>query len=103
MLLGNGDGTFQPYHNYSAPQGSGIAIADMNGDGNPDLIVGTAVNTAIVLLGNGDGTFQRGLEWIVPGSSIGVAAADFNGDGKLDLALAIQSQSFVTILTNTTK
>jgi hypothetical protein len=102
-LLGNGDGTFQPYHNYAAPQGSGIAIADMNGDGHPDLIVGTAVNSVIVLQGNGDGTFQRGLEWIVPGQSIGVAAADFNGDGKLDLALPIQSQSFVTVLTNTTK
>jgi hypothetical protein len=59
-MLGNGDGTFQPFVNYAAPQGSAITIADMNGDGNADLIVGTTVDTANVLLGNGDGDFQRG-------------------------------------------
>ena len=72
VLLGKGDGTFQSPVSYS----SGgywtflAAIADVNGDGFPDMIVtnncasvnanGTCNSTTelSVLLGNGDGTFQ---------------------------------------------
>ena len=63
VLLGNGDGTFQPQHTFAVgPQPFSVAVADLNRDGNPDLVVtdrirgGTAVN---VLLGNGDGTFKK--------------------------------------------
>src|SRR5262249_7693422 len=62
VLLGNGDGTFQaavPYHindNYAAS----IAVADLNKDGKPDLIVG-AGRGVTALLGHGDGTFQPAI------------------------------------------
>src|SRR5262249_40829323 len=74
---------------------NGIVVADINGDGKPDVIVASACNahncdgTIDVLLGNGDGTFQpvknidSGLTFL---SS--VAVADVNGDGKPDLAVA---------------
>src|SRR6266849_5753053 len=36
-----------------------VAIADLNEDGRPDLVVGNLYSTKVsVLLGNGDGTFQ---------------------------------------------
>jgi hypothetical protein len=62
---------------------SAVAVADVNGDGNPDMVVvGGSVN---VFLGNGDGTFQAPISYAIAGSSI--AIADLNGDGKPDLVV----------------
>jgi uncharacterized repeat protein (TIGR01451 family) len=76
LLLGNGDGTFQPAIQLSV-KASIVLAADVNLDGKPDLIADGSL-----LLGNGDSTFQ-------PAQNTGVGApslvGDFNGDGKLDL------------------
>ena len=100
VLLGNGDGTFQPAVSYNSGGlgTSAIAVADVNGDGHPDLLVvnecGDASNcvgnNVSVLLGNGDGTFQAAQATAISCGTNAVASqitvADFNGDGKLDLA-----------------
>jgi hypothetical protein len=72
-----------------------VAVADVNGDGRPDLAVVNG-NSAGVLLGNGDGTFQTVVTFTSGG--ISVAAADVNGDGKPDLLAA---QGVVGVLINT--
>jgi len=42
VLLGNGDGTFQPSQEYpTSGVVRGVAVLDMNGDGFPDFAVGT--------------------------------------------------------------
>jgi hypothetical protein len=101
VLLGNGDGTFQPVVLYGsgAPFAWSEAIADVNGDSKPDLIVGDFNGTVGVLLGNGDGTFQSALTYSVQGDATSVLAADVNSDGRPDL-LVTNGNFFVSVLLN---
>ncbi len=98
VLLGNGDGTFQPAIPYStgAYWADSVAIGDVNDDGVPDLVIadgcqmdGCENGAVSVLLGNGDGTFQPAT---VYGSgdylTKSVALGDLRGNGKLDLVLS---------------
>lgn len=88
VLLGNGDGTFQPAVDYSVGMAPGsVAVADFNHDGNLDLVVTNALGDSVsVLLGNGDGTFQPAITFPTPPDPIFVAVGDFNGDGNIDVA-----------------
>src|SRR3974390_668306 len=60
VYLGKGDGTFQTgvvYGGGSSSGFTGVVLADMDGDGHPDMVVGTQTNTIEILHGNADGTF----------------------------------------------
>jgi hypothetical protein len=88
VLLGNGDGTFQTAVNYDpgrpGSSSNSIAVADVNGDGHPDLEVGNFNSSISILLGHGDGTFQLGATYSSEGQ-FSLAVADVNGDGRPDL------------------
>lgn len=103
VLLGNGNGTFQTALTY-ASGGSflyAVAVADVNGDGRPDLILANGCpnigggscsgdGAVGVLLGNGDGTFQAAVTYAsggFGGFNSQVAVADVNGDGQPDIVV----------------
>jgi hypothetical protein len=105
VLLGNGDGTFTTGQTYTSTDTLGnYVIADLDGDGIPDIAVIDRTSDLILLyVGNGDGTFTASSA--APASTYGtpwdIATGDFNGDGLADLAVATSAQNgpgAVTIL-----
>lgn len=87
ILIGNGDGTFQPAFNYEPMRGTtGIATGDWNGDGKADLAVGG--DGLRVLLGDGAGGFEVTAIYGIHDTLVGsVAVADWNGDGRSDIGV----------------
>ncbi len=97
VLLGKGDGTFQPSLKVVAPAGppllaeiigQRVVLADLNGDRKLDLIVYSSAGNLSIALGNGDGTFRPLPMLPVDGHIQAVVVGDFNNDGKPELAVS---------------
>jgi hypothetical protein len=94
ILMGNGDGSFQPAIDYTVSLPNCINIGDFNGDNLDDIIVtGTDYDDTSKLLifffmNNGDGTFTRGndIDFSDLDRPFWMVAEDLNNDGYLDLA-----------------
>jgi hypothetical protein len=101
VVLGQGNGNFSLpggynlYGDYRGSNAGSAAAADLNGDGNLDLVGGSLS----VLLGNGNGTFRRAGGVPVEGlnAAFSQQLADFNNDNKLD-ALLIDSNGSLDLL-----
>lgn len=95
VMLGNGDGTFQPTREIDVGTGiAEIAVGDFNRDGTKDLAIAGDRARLYRLQGAGDGTFVQqptitliADNFAVDGSDVDVA--DFNGDAIEDLVVAI--------------
>ncbi len=106
ILIGNGDGTFQAVVN-TPPETStaavSIAIADLNGDGHPDLVTTDDSASVDVFINQGSGAFATPVvyETFQPVGAVSepdsVAVADLNGDHKLDLAVANRGGGNVSV------
>jgi len=102
VLLGWRDGTFEAQTLFPVASSAypySIAVADVNGDGMPDLVTPNANKYNVsVLLGQGDGTFAAAAAFGVGMSPRSVAVADVNGDGAADLITANPGNHNVSVL-----
>ncbi len=95
VLMGNGDGTFQPSRDIEVGRGmSEVAVGDFNRDGIRDLAIAGDQGAVYRLDGVGDGTFVQRATMIVVVDTFSIPAtdidvADFNGDGIQDLVVAV--------------
>ncbi len=91
VLLGNGDGTFGEQSSTASsniPTDAPAALGDLNGDGNPDLVIAAYQDQVSVLMGTGNGTFAGPVEYTAAGYLSWLALGDLNGDGNSDILFA---------------
>ncbi len=98
VLLGKGDGTFQPAISTPTGTGSGyLQYADLNHDGKMDLVVADQSASAVaIMLGNGDGTFQPAAEYVMAAQPVSIAPVPFpNGVTALWTTDNISGSDFI--------
>jgi hypothetical protein len=105
VLLGNGNGTFEPFEEIGIPRGHpwSVAAGDVNGDGHVDLVVSndnnteTSPATLFVFVNNGDGTFTRTADHEAGYEALDVVIADVNHDNNPDLVVASASDQVIGV------
>jgi len=111
ILLGDGKGNFHEPKGSPFPCGDspfGVAIGDINGDGNPDLaIINSPSITAdnkgrdglTVLLGDGTGKFTTmpGSPFTTGAAPSRVAIGDLNNDGIADIVVTNYKSNSITV------
>ncbi|HXJ59628.1 MAG TPA: FG-GAP-like repeat-containing protein [Verrucomicrobiae bacterium] len=106
VRLGNGDGTFgdeKVYHLPTGVQGRLLSMvpADLDGDGNIDLVVGFLDSNLALFQGDGSGGFAPPRIYPFVEQARGLATGDFDQDGDIDLAgVGVNGEIWVVENTN---
>ena len=75
-----------------------FAVADLNGDGIPDLIVANGLgNNIFVYLGLPSGQFASPQEFSVGADPVDITVSDLNGDGVPDLVVVNKQSNDLSI------
>ena len=101
VLLGRPDGTFQGVasQNLAGADPRAIVVADFNGDGDPDVMVGDADGALLEFLGDGKGGLKAAGKVANAGSVVSLAIGHFTRDGKVDIVVSdVRSNSAEILL-----
>jgi hypothetical protein len=100
VLLGRGDGTFEPERRYAAGTSPiWLATGEFTGNGRLDLAVANTGSADVsILLGAGDGTFLPQTRIPLGAGAWGLVTGDFTGHGHLDLAVSTGFSDDVRVL-----
>ena len=91
VWFGNADGTYRPGTAARPAAGNLMEVADLNGDGNDDLVVvatnptGGIAGQLWILLGDGSGSFTTKDLGAFAYRPTSLSVVDVDGDGKLDI------------------
>jgi hypothetical protein len=100
ILIGNGDGTFQPAVSYSVGSGPhGLAVLDCDGDGDIDVVTANVGSSNLTLRKNlGNGTFGPAINFEGGGTGeYALHAADMDNDGITDLVVGLGTDQLVVV------
>jgi hypothetical protein len=101
VLLNQGNRTFADPVNYNVCNSSrGVAIGDLDQDGDNDLADIDQCSKAGVLLNNGQGSFSLSGTYGTGSNSKSIALADFNLDGVKDVVYVNGGNASITIILN---
>jgi uncharacterized repeat protein (TIGR01451 family) len=104
LLLGNGTGALTVSPTVSIPVANAglLEVADLDGDGDLDIIARGTGNDLIRLNGDGAGNFSAPVSLLAGPVGSSAVIADFNGDGRPDIAVMLNTATFSVLLANTT-
>lgn len=93
VLHNDGSGSFDEVQQFGSPDWNTrhVSVADLNGDGRPDVIAanrgGPAGTESFVCFGAADALLQHPCTVVYRGSATTITPADMDGDGDLDLVI----------------
>jgi hypothetical protein len=105
---GSSTPSFAARQTFAVPLPAAVAVADINGDGRPDLVISDGIAEKVTVLlnmtpgGSGTVSFAAPQTFAVGSPAGDVAVGDFNGDGRPDLAVIDSGDNTVSVLLNTT-
>jgi hypothetical protein len=95
IAQGDGRGGFAaPLTLDAGPNPTGLSVADVDQDGELDLLIGNDFGDLLILRGDGDGTFRTFQE---ADRGVALAVEDLDGDGRKDFVFASQDRDRVVV------
>jgi hypothetical protein len=102
VMINNGNGSFSGPYTYSAGAGArGVIVADVENDGDMDIIVANSSNDNVsILLNRGNATFPGLVNYSVGDNPTSLYSNDLNEDNYIDIVTANYSGDDVSVILN---